>query len=528
MVVCTRFVWLGNVSLFVAVLFGLVKPASAGGLDWPADRLLPVFPAPAASIDCINVSRSRGAEADLFASLEGIVNRTQPRIACISRRSGDQGDWLKIHELPNKLLNGFDAVAKYKNEISGLVVTDPDQPDTLNLATTLAGLDNELICAPELLNRLTNAPFNLQIKDDLRGRFTSGAQVYDFVYTNCWPRCTHRVIAGLSGNMHGELRDYLIALKSAVVWFNPRPGSSDATALKQFLGDMEPANCVYLGWWPDEAAGLEYCGQYGVPVMASDFFDNGSLFSGVAQSIAAPAIPPPPPLENKIYLAMIISDGDNVQYMQHSMKRTWNSPARGSVPIGWTVSPLSADLDPGMLNFYYRTATTNDCLVSGPSGAGYTRLNFWNTNFVPAFTQNSDRYLRSSGIRVITVWNKVNKLIADSFATNCPTLLGITSQEGGRRIRLHGNLPVAGFPEHAAYADTVDQMNDAIANAAKEWDGKSPLFVPLQGNAWKIGPEDFQNIANSLDKDKFVVVRPDQLFMLIKESIAAGRTSVTN
>ena len=461
----------------------------------------------------------------MFASLEGIVNRTQPRIACVSRRSGgDQLAWLKIHELAYHFVDGFSAVAKYKNEITGLVVTDPDQPDTLNLATTLAGLNDELICAPELLERLTNAPCNFEIKDDLRGRFADSTQVYEFLHTNCWPRCTHRVIAGLSGNTHAELRDYLIAIKSAVVWFNPASGA-DAAALKGFVADMQPANSVYLGWWPDEGRGLEYCGQFGIPVMASDFFDNGSLFSGVTQPVTAPPIPPAPSLENKIYVAMIISDGDNVQYMQHFMKRTWENPARGTVPIGWTVSPLSADLDPAMLNFYYRTSTTNDCLVSGPSGAGYTRLNFWKKGFVPAFTENSDRYLRRSGIRIITVWNKVTDVIADSFAANCPTLLGITSQEGGSYITFHGNLPVVGLAEHASYADTVSQMNEAIAAAEKEWNGHSPLFVALQANAWNIGPADFRNIADSLDKNKFVVVRPDHLFMLIKQSLAPGHAA---
>ena len=42
--------------------------------------------------------------------------------------------------------------------MTGLVVTDPAQPDALNLATTIAGVKNELICDPSLLATLTNAP----------------------------------------------------------------------------------------------------------------------------------------------------------------------------------------------------------------------------------------------------------------------------------------------------------------------------------------------------------------------------------
>jgi hypothetical protein len=34
--------------------------------------------------DCIDVGSASGAEQDLFTSLEGLVNRTQPQIACVS------------------------------------------------------------------------------------------------------------------------------------------------------------------------------------------------------------------------------------------------------------------------------------------------------------------------------------------------------------------------------------------------------------------------------------------------------------
>ena len=522
MIPVTGFIPRGKISLFAAGLIAFAGPALAGGLDWPAERLLPAFPAPAAMIDSIDVTHSSGPEQDLFASLEGIVNRMQPRIACISRRSGeDQRAWLKIHQLPYQMVDGYAAVAKYKSEISGLVVTDPDQADTLNLATTLAGLNNELICAPELLAKLTNPPCNFPIRDDLRGRFADNFAVYEFLRTNCWPRCTHRVLAGLGGHVHGSLRDYLVAVQSAVVWFNPK-SHADAAALTGFVSAMPPVNSIYLGWWPDESAGLKFVGPFGIPVLASDFFGNGSLFSGVRQTVKVPALPPAPPLENKIYLAMIFSDGDNVQYMQHFMKRTWENPARGTVPMGWTVSPVSVDLDPGMLNFYYQTATTNDCLVSGPSGAGYTRLNFWNPGFVPAFTKNSDRYLRRSGIRVITVWNKVTDVIASSFGANCPTLLGVTDQDGADYAAIRGGLLTMGFTGRASYADTVSQINNAISAGAKKWKGDAPVFIMVQANAWNIGPADFQAIAAGLDKDKFVVVRPDHLFMLLKQSLASS------
>lgn len=497
-----------------------VSDLCASGIRWPHKHLLPAFSAPAGTIECIDLTDASGAEQDLFVSLEGIVNRRRPRIACVTDRT-DEGKftWLQLHDLHYETLDGYQALAKYRGEFAGLVVTDPQVPDTLNLATTLAGLHDELVCAPDLLATLTNAPYNLPIKEDLRGKFADKYEVYQFLYDHYWPDCTHRVFTGLSRNMHGHLRDYAVAVKSAVVWLDPAR-AKDAEMLSKFFADLKPAATVYMGWWPDESAGLRFAGGFGVQVLASDFFMNGSLFSGDTGRAVKPKIPPAPPLENKIYVALFLSDGDNVQYVQHHMKHAWENAARGSVPIGWTISPLAVDIDPGMLNYYRRTATTNDCLVSGPSGAGYARLDFWKPADLAAFTKISNSYFRRSGLRVVTVWLRVTDAIGNSFAKNCPTLLGLTSQEGeSSRSRYH-DLPAIGFAKN--YESKRAAIISGINNAAKNWDGKSPLFIAAQANGWDITPADCRTIADALDKSKFVVVRPDHLFELMRKAQADG------
>jgi len=511
-------------TLYLAALVAATSCVHGEGLTWSANRLLPVFSTPAGMIDCIDLSQQSGAEADLFTSLEGIVNRLQPRIACVNDKMVEgKFTWLELHGLHYALVDGYGLITKYKSVVAGLVVTDPQQPDTLNLATTLAGLDNELICDPKLLPTLTNAPYNFQIRDDLRGRFAGKYQVYQFLYDHCWPRCTHRIFTGMGKYVHGDLRDYIIAVQSAAVWLDPA-NPKDAAMLSHFLGAMKPAGAVYMGWWPNESAGLRLAGRFGIPVLASDFFNNGSLFSGVVQPVAAPDIPPLPLLENKICVSFFVSDGDNVQYMQHHMKRNWGNRSRGRVPIGWTVSPLAVDLDPAMLNYYRQSATTNDCLVAGPSGAGYARLDFWNAADLGAFTKISDSYFRRSGLQITTVWLKVTDAIGNSFATNCPTLLGLTSQDGGSFGSMHFGLPAIGFAKN--YEPRIADLVSGINSAAKKWSGTAPLFIAVQANGWFITPADCQTIASALDKNKFAVVRPDHLFELFKSAQEAQNKPV--
>jgi alpha-tubulin suppressor-like RCC1 family protein len=420
--------------------------------------------------------------------------------------------------LSTNLINGYSAILKYQTNFIGLVVTDPGQPDTLNLATTMAGVNDELICDPSLLPTLTNAPYNLPIVDDLRGRFSNKYAVYGYLYTNYWPQCTHRILAGMETDVHGNLRDYLVAVKAATVWLDSGSISQDATMMALFTSQMTPANGflngVYIGWVPNEGADVPWLSTYGIPVVASDFFVNGSLFSGVASPINVPPIPPPPPLQNKIYVSLLLSDGDNAQYMQHAMKINWENGSRGAVPIGWTVDALAANLDPVMLNYYWSTATTNDCLISGPSGAGYARVEDWSSANLAAFATAADGYLQRSGLHIITVWDKVTSSIAQAYAMNCPSLLGLTDQNGTYNAVDLGLRTIAETP---TYASTIAQMTNAIASAAAGWNGTAPRFIVAQAVAWNLVPSDLLTIARMFDTNKFVFVRPDHLFMLANQ-----------
>jgi hypothetical protein len=289
------------------------------------------------------------------------------------------------------------------------------------------------------------------------------------------------------------------------------------------MTDMTPVGGVWMGWVPNEGPDLKWIAQYGIPVLASDDFMNGSLYSGVSSPINIPTIPPTPPLQNKVYVAFILSDGDNIQYMQHQMNVLWNSAARGTVPIGWTTEPLACDMDPGMLNYYWSTATTNDCLVSGPDGAGYAHINNWSTANVNPYTKAAGSYLQRGGQRIITVWNTLSSANAKYYATNCPTLVGLfDDQDGYYTTTNYGKVPVIGFPSSDNYAEVNTALLPGITNTAASWNGSTPMFIAVQGSAWDITPTDLQTVENSLDQNEYIVVRPDHLFLLYKQQAGLG------
>jgi hypothetical protein len=168
-----------------------------------------------------------------------------------------------------------------------------------------------------------------------------------------------------------------------------------------------------------------------------------------------------------------------------------------------------------MLDSYWSTATTNDCLVSGPSGAGYAHINHWNSANLAAFTRVSAPYLQHGGLRVITIWDRVNSSVAQSFAASCTNLLGLTDQSGTYN---KVNLGLRSIGLTPTYTSTVHEMIEWITRAAEGWNGQAPLFIAAQADVWNLGPSGLGEVARALDAKKYKLVRPDHLFMLANQS----------
>ncbi|NML38930.1 hypothetical protein HHL17_17120 [Chitinophaga sp. G-6-1-13] len=467
---------------------------------------------------------SSSAEMYLFASLKGIVNRTQPRIFSYEGDAFAEGPYTWLQSLGlnwSEPADKWSLITKYRSEISGLIVYDPAQIHTVNLATVLAKDRRALVVSPLLLSRLTAAPYNIPVVMDLRGQFTSKLQVYQALYNTYWPNLDHRLLIGLNPEVHkAALREYAAALGAAVIWLDPAV-PAESTLLNSFLGAM-PAGANFMGWWPEEAPGVERASTYGIPTIASDWCSNLTLHSGTSRTINVKPMPPKPPLQNKLYVAFILSDGDNLQYIEHLMRKLWSNPDRGSVPIGWTLSPAMVDAMPGALNYLWQTSTNNDNLISGPSGYGYTYPNSWSDQqLLNQFVAKTESYNQRAGFRVVTIWNTITGGISQNtgqtFAQKAPSLLGMTGQNTGGGLTIYNNsLP--GMALSCNYCTNEQAMKDHIAAAAAGWNRNNPRFIIIQAQPWQnVTPTSFKNVANSLNAD-YVLVRPDHIFQLIREA----------
>jgi len=476
-------------------------------------------------VDRVGVTQDNAdAEKYLFSSLKGIVNLTQPRIFAYDGDAFAEGPYTWMQSLGVKWIeqsSNWVIMSKYHNEISGLIVYDPTQIHTVNLATMLAKDKKALIASPSLLLKLTSSPYNFPVLVDLRNQFSSKLQVYQTLYDTYWPNIDHRLLIGLNPEVHkASLREYAIGLGAAVIWLDPDI-SDESLLLNKFLSGM-PAGSNYMGWWPEEAAGVSRGSIYGISTIASDFCTNLTFHSGMPRKIDIKPIPTKPVLQNKIYVAFILSDGDNLQYVEHLLRKLWNNPDRGSVPMGWTMSPAMVDAMPGALNYFHKTSTVNDNLISGPSGYGYTYPNYWRTiSGLNQYVTKTEEYNNRAGFRVVTIWNTItggiNLNVGQSFANYAPTLLGLTAQNTGAPLTIY-KMSLPGMPLSCNYCFSEQTMKDAISSAASGWNGTKPKFIIIQSAPWNnVTPTSFKNVKNSLSAD-YIVVRPDHIFQLMREA----------
>lgn len=665
-------------TIFMLTLIpGFVSPVQAtsaqaagdqSGIFWPANQELPTFAQPH-HLDVLDLTNESGDVKQLFTTLQGLINRREPRIYILGDRP-DEGKttWLNDFHIPyTSYTDPWLVLKKYVHEVKGIIIYDPNLLDTTNIATTLAGLRDGIVASPDLAAKLTAAPYNLRVLQDLRGKFASALDAYTWQFQNLWPQTTHRMLIGLSpgtsitlpsdnwkdfqtiltetqqirdssnrgvydldlssylggdavflrfqdsfngdgwgpsvhqvtvkadgqiiaqftpctagensyifdhggsscdtnpddthrfadGNSYfvyrfvppagtqqlvvsvemwnqylisaskvqpqassdqkvpfGFLRDYAVANRAMVFW-GDMDKAEDVALFKQILATVNKGT-PYLGWFNDEPAGVKLTSSYGVYVLAADWYNNLTVLSGIRAPIGKQQTVAAPPLQNKIYITFTVGEGDNIQYDEHYMRKSWSDPNRGSVPINWTINPLLREASPFILSYYQRTATKNDMLIAGPSGSSYFYPTYWPQDNLSTFFSQSAHYLHQLGMDYVNVIDPVYPL-PSSVVQTYHDQLGVkgivyTGSTTKTETKAVGNLPVS----LAVFYNTQSDLA-TIKQQAANWDGQSPLFISVLVGGWGNPAANSAYIAQQLGSD-YVPVRADQYFQLFRQA----------
>lgn len=515
---------------------------------WRAGPLIPSLPQ-TSSLDIYDLRAASPETVLSVSSLAGLVNRGQAKIYLVE--NDDDEFWLEqvAPALPRTrtpvtgdLLEHL--LIRYREHVGGLIIYDPALLDTRNVASTLAALRSGLVVSPEQARGLQGAPYSAPVLADLRIHgWKTRLQAYAWAYQHLLAECSPDLLAGLNPGVCGGLRSFLVTQRVFTCWLDARrtlPSPTlgwlcERSLFKRVLANFHPG-AVHLGWFVSEPFGIRLTSSSALLTFASDHCTNLAVWSSLPGNPIQADTRVPVGVSTgqditdereygrKTYLSFTISEGDNLQYCQHRLLRLWRDPARGSLPLGWTIAPALKQVMPDMAAFYYRTATENDTFIAGPSGAAYILPSLWPHKHRVAFLQLSAEFMRAMNLAHLQVLDSrswftwfnmrfLNPGLQKIFAAQLTAcgLRGIFSGAGDlypswhlrAGLPIYQNLGLALNSQRALHL-----IRSAIARGTR--------FINIYIFAWTINPGDLQRIMEQLG-DEVCVVSPARLLELLEQ-----------
>ena len=290
-------------------------------LDWPEDQIFPYFTEPESELIAFPDNILSHKEMVALASLQGFVNAIETRVAILA---GDVSKWLGDYGYSYKTVAREEVYSCIKelckDSVAGVVLySDELNAEYMNLAASIGNTMNALPLTAEDYVKWCSEGIELPVLADIRGlAYENPTEIYKYFFDNYWDDCNKRILVVQRTGMAFEMRDLAAAVGGAVVYLSCS-GGTETWMFKQYLKDMIPGKSIVTGWYADQERELmTVVANCGLSCVPSDFFSNATVFAQ-KQDIEVPEVPDMPELENKIYIAYFLSDGDNIQYDMHAM-----------------------------------------------------------------------------------------------------------------------------------------------------------------------------------------------------------------
>ena len=411
--------WLTLTVLACSLTPGIGTPAGRAGGSLELDSGAVDSSAGGNVVDVIDL-RGKSLEVRLLVlSLQGIVNRRGPTLYVIWEskrlRPTSSERWLEYYR-EKGWIQGYrrislsEAMEKYRDLVGGLVVYDPEVPETINVAVSLASVEGLIVAHPALAQ--SSILSGLEVKYDLRGMFEDGESAHRWLLDNVFPRCNRSLINLFPTQpsvaiYRVSVIDYVIANGACSIGLSVE---KDAELIGEFYERMNKF-AVVLGYPEDpalERPWVSLTSRYGLlNVLATGFAPNFSFHSKIPakreylQDHASSVELDP----EKIYVAFAVSDL-GLNSMQDFYYEMWLSEGRGELPISWWLDPIVTDFCPGIVQYYYETRTRNDYFYSAHAGGRIRPSDF---PYLEEYLERGRGYLERCSLRVVGFSNHGKK-----------------------------------------------------------------------------------------------------------------------
>jgi hypothetical protein len=433
-------------------------------------------------------------EKALLVSLQGLANRAEPRLYIVHPPEYQweiTGPLFEFYQRKHgvkftELKTADEALTQFARYAKGYVVWDPKIGATMNVAFTIAGLEDAVIVTEALIPLVEK--HGLKRIDDLRGRYDGqkDAQIYGDAYTRYWARCNKDKIM-LMGGHAGAVRmpgmaDWGIRERMFFHDLSANPAHPEEVALnRRLLREMNPGGFVF-GWHSYakdteeqyttllSMYGLKMEGLHNLPNLSFNCqftFTPGFNFTNnhrVARDAQLKA-------EKKVYLTFVQSDSIGIG--------VWTKPGRGKLPFGWQVTMNWTKFSPAALEYFHESATPNDYFIGGLSGPGYMYPNHIPADRFTALMKEANEMMELLDERVMEIMDNsaadgnvgnadLTKETVDRYYTAFPNVIGFINGYGPARTRdLRDTRPLLSYEYYIdprrPRAEVAADLNELIA-----------------------------------------------------------------
>lgn len=220
-------------------------------------------------------------------------------------------------------------------------------------------------------------------------------------------------------------------------------------------------------------------------------------------------------VEKKIYVALMVNEGDSIKTMNAFQGfGAWLQQERGRFPINWGIAPNLCLSHPGLMGYYYATATTNDYFFAPPSGWGYTHPGHLPRDRWMEYAARIKTGMEKADLHFIDIWwvgplRKEKQL--DPFLKTAG-VWGMTDWDNSqqRMVYTADGIPIAKSHQYYTYKGEPELFARKFIEETKDVAG--PWFVVIYGSGDHATPHRFSELARLLPQDRFKIVALDEFF----------------
>lgn len=500
-------------------------------------------------ITVVKASRLSNAQRHSIIALQGLVAKEKPQIFIDYGYETNRNAIAEFERAGYSVVyndesgnpwNFSSLVAKFKPYIADggytLFATAEDHGQ-LNTATNLATLNGWLPVTPA--DEETVVQLGLEKKTDISGDDINLKYLKKF-YKENKDKFRNDSLVHMYYYAQG-MRDFAVQQNIFVLYIEDADFEGRLFR-DSIMRELEPSSSIF-GWCQYEIKFTESASRYGHYVIPSDHSYNLSILSSfdVEEKFDSPYEGTVELDPEKHYVAIVYSDGDNLQWIQNGFSEfhTWQSYGLDT-PVTWTFAPIASELA-GVDVKRTLANSENATFITGPSGGGYARITNMNSKELEAFSDYTASAMLDSGLGIMTLLDEIK--YEATFDSSMQKRLSYFSRYdnirggilqldpndyagGGGRVYFSDDKPfvTVGFSLWHPSGNADEVTNEWIAEQAAIINAKPADIKTINGytvinvHPWTVGPDDLAYFVSQLD-DGVEVISADELLAAVGQNV---------